>query len=93
MCQFTAKNDIIRSMLHSIATDNVWNALCWKGSDTKISFITQLKNIHSNIKGVALETFSHKDSNYFDGRIKTFLRHTTERIRRTDHTSNKEIEL
>lgn len=90
LCQFTCEDDIVRNMLHSVAKDEMWNEICWQGSGTKLSFINDLTKIHANIKKIAVETFSHKDTNFFDGRIKTFLRHTTERLNRSNRKSNND---
>lgn len=77
-------------MLTSLANDDVWNKVSWKGTESKISFMGELPNIHKAIKKIANQTFSKSDASYYDSRIKTFLRHTSERIDRASRKIDDE---
>lgn len=69
-------------MLKSIATDDVWLNVTWQGTRTKSSFITGLSTIRKAIADVAAQIFKECDVTFCDAKIKSFLRHTEERVRR-----------
>lgn len=74
-------------MLSAIAKDSAWNGVSWQGSNFKISFVGTLTHIHTAIKKIAIQTYPKTDRGYFDSRIKTFLRHTAERIQRSNRNA------
>lgn len=50
LCPFTDASDIIRNLLGSVATDNVWQQITWAKSPTKKSYLSNFQNIHNAIK-------------------------------------------
>lgn len=69
-------------MLKAIATDDVWLNISWQGTKIKSSFIANLNVIRSTITDIVAATFKDCDVAYCDAKIKSFLRHTDERVRR-----------
>lgn len=90
---FRDHQDVIRCMLHAIAPDDVWVTFSWQGTDTKASFLKEHDEFLTAIKKISAETSTECNSAYCESRIKTFLRHTKERIKRrkTSEISKSEI--
>lgn len=86
-CPFSDDRDIIRNLLKTIATDDAWVNVTWEGTDQKISFCNKLGVLHKIITDITAATFPEKDMEYWNSRIKTFLRHCTERIGRKNKSA------
>lgn len=76
-------------MMSSLASDEVWIYISWKGTDTKESFGRRYAAIQKLITDICNETFPENTNLYFEGKIKSFLRHTQERINRKQSSSSK----
>lgn len=73
-------------MLRALAPDDVWQRISWQATKTKES-ISVLRTFLMSIRKVCAETFSECDVSYCDTKIKSFLRHTEERLKRKSNTT------
>lgn len=67
-----------------IATDDVWKNVSWQGTALKTSFVGDLKTIKDVIVDIAQDTFKKEPHDFFNSKLKSFLRHTEERIKRRE---------
>lgn len=75
--------------MSSIANDEgVWNKISWKGTSTKNSFQKDYAVIENIMKKICTETFPEHDNNFFENKMKSFLRHTQERLKRKQSNDN-----
>lgn len=65
-----------------LASDEVWQKICWKGSETKVSFTERFATIKKMISDVCAETFKECPKSFIELKMKTFIRHTSERVKR-----------
>lgn len=64
-----------------LATDEVWQNITWKGTKSKSSF-GSLGAIKNAIIDVCTETYKELTEEHMFSKMKSFLRHTDERIKR-----------
>lgn len=83
MISFKDEKDIVRNMLQVIASDDVWSNISWQKTETKESFPESLDAFYTAIKKVSGESMPECNPSHCDSRIKSFLRHTKERINRS----------
>lgn len=79
--------------MKTLATDMAWNNITWRGTTTKKSFLSDFKPMHDLIIEIVESTFSDIDNlnEFVDSKIKTFLRHAPERVKRlTDSNAKSE---
>lgn len=68
--------------MKSLATDEVWQNITWKGTQSKSSLLGSLGMIRNIIVEICAETYKECTQEFFDSKLKTYLRHTEERIKR-----------
>lgn len=69
-------------MMSSLATDEVWVNISWRGTDLKRSFVDEYTTIQKTIAEICAETFPECNNKFCENKIKSFLRHAKERIQR-----------
>lgn len=69
-------------MMKVIASDDVWQQVTWRGTASKTSFVGGLKTIKDLIVDISCDTFKGESQKFFEEKLKSFLRHTEERISR-----------
>lgn len=69
-------------MMISLASDEVWQTISWKGSATKRSFTGRFVSIQQLIENVCADTFEECTKTFCRSKMKTFIRHTDERVKR-----------
>lgn len=82
MCNFSDQDDIVRNMMKCLAADEVWQNISWMGTPYKASFTGRFGTLHQLISDVCSDTFKECTKSFIESKIKTFLRHTEERIKR-----------
>lgn len=77
-----------------LANDTVWIKVSWIGTPIKTSFQSRLNNIHKMITEISESTFNDAISiEFINGKIKTYLRHAQERLKRKivgDNSNNNQ---
>lgn len=76
-------------MMKSLAPDHIWLKVAWQGSEHKISFSKVLCAFFTAIKKVSRETFDECNAKHCETKVKSFLRHTEERVKRAEAKSSK----
>lgn len=76
-------------MLSSIAADSVWVRVTWEGTAEKISFRNKLDGILVLITSITTDTVGVLPD-HCSNKIKTFLRHSHERLQRKDAKAAKQ---
>lgn len=71
-------------MLGALAPDDIWRQISWQGTEQKVSFSEALSAFLTAIKKVSRESLTECDSKHCESKIKTFLRHTEERLKRRE---------
>lgn len=86
---YSTKEDIIRHLMQAIGSDICWNGFSWRGTEQKISFADDVYEIYNMMIKKATKLFPGVEISYFDTRIKSHLRHTPQRIERTEMKKTK----
>lgn len=75
--------------MNAVAPDDIWLKFSWQGSEIKNSFSEVMGAFLLAIKKVCRETFTECEPKYCDAKIKSFLRHTEERVKRSNSKNSK----
>lgn len=79
-------------MMSTIANDEgVWSKITWRGTSTKDSFQKRFAVIMKLMRKICKETFPETNEAFCDGKIKTFLRHVSERLKRKNPIVNDDV--
>lgn len=76
--------------MNAIAPDNIWSQMSWSKTDKKESFPSALSSFWAAIKKISSETLPECNNTYCESRVKTFLRHTYERTKRSTKNNGDE---
>lgn len=75
-------------MMKAVARDRVWTHISWQKTDKKESFPEFFDVFWKAILKISSETFPAVcNQSYCESRVKTFLRHTDERMKRNENAN------
>lgn len=79
--------------MSSIANDEgVWSKITWKGTEAKDSFQTRYAVIMNIMRNICTETFPENNNAFFESKIKSFLRHAPERLKRKQSNYDESVQ-